>query len=535
MDARLMVVVVLLAGAGCSGSDGNSDAGQPDAGQPDAGSPDAASPDAASLDRGSPDAALPDMASPDSLPPDTAPSGDVGSFWSQDGSSADAGTCTGGWARSFGEPNVWDDISTTMDSAGDLVMAKYFYNSGGKVGGLTLQSQGKGDFYLAKMDCRGKYRWVQAVGGKGSDDVDFLGADQQGNIYVVGHTADTARFGKLTVSGKSTTSLYVAKVSPAGEFTWVSTFGPFETKFRKSSSSCWNYFTDMTVDAAGNVYLTGVLCGILNLDATTLYAAGIFDLMVVKLDAKGKFVWARVGSSGWYDGASDVAVDSKGNIYVAGGFGGYNPKYCSGSRTITLDSITLKSAGCSDALVAKLDPNGKFIWAVAAGGPAADGAGYILLHDSGDLFITGGHGSYKNYAPQSAPTFGGAKVIGTNKTGGFLARLTTAGKFKWAKIDMGTAGDISPGPGKSILVSGGPGYPAATRMSPHGVPLKSYMPVGSTNQHAAYYVSYNKLTGLALSGVFMGTATFGKQNLTSKGKGMYAVDAYLWWIPPSKL
>ena len=520
-----MVVVVLLAGAGCDSSDNM------DAGVPDMGSPDAASPDASLVDGPSPDSAATDTRGPD-----MKPAKDVGSFWGQDLSAPEAGACAGGFARAFGMPNQYDDITTAMDSAGDAIMGMDFVNSGGKVGGLSLLSQGKSDFVLAKLDRCGRYRWVRAVGGKSWDNVDFLGADKQGNIYVVGNTADTAKFGKFTVKGGAKGSLFVAKVSPAGQFIWVSTFGPYETTVSSSSGSCWNYFNDMAVDAAGNVHLVGVICGPLNAGGAILYPAGIFDLLVVKLDAKGKVTWATSAGSGWQDGAGGIVVDSNGNIFIAGYFGDYNLKYCGGARTIKLGKVTVKSeGGCADALVAAMTPKGEWVWGVAAGGSRSDGAGYILLHDNGDLFIAGSHGSYYVTSGQgSAPTFGGAPVTGTSKKGAFLARLSTAGKFKWANIDMGIAGCLSKGPDKSILMGGGPGNAAATRMSPAGVPLKAYTPMGAT-MLGGYQVSYTKLTGAVLSGVFMGTGTFGGETLTTLGSGTSAVDAYLWWIPPAKL
>ncbi|MCH8524750.1 MAG: T9SS type A sorting domain-containing protein [Balneolales bacterium] len=80
-------------------------------------------------------------------------------------------------------------------------------------------------------------------------------------------------------------------------------------------------------DAYGNSYFTGGFTGSITLGSTTLHSSADFDMFVAKLDANNNPVWARMASGATnlpeqfsLDGGTSLAVDSEGNIYVAGTF-----------------------------------------------------------------------------------------------------------------------------------------------------------------------------------------------------------------------
>jgi hypothetical protein len=59
------------------------------------------------------------------------------------------------------------------------------------------------------------------------------------------------------------------------------------------------------------------------------------------------------------------------------------------SDSLTLDSITLRSAGGQDIFVVKYDPNGKVLWARSAGGRNDDYGASIAVDASGNVYVTG--------------------------------------------------------------------------------------------------------------------------------------------------
>ena len=80
------------------------------------------------------------------------------------------------------------------------------------------------------------------------------------------------------------------------------------------------------MDAAGAVYTTGTFGGTFDADPGAgvfhLTTAGQLAVLVTKLDATGKFVWAgAVAGPGYHQGLG-IAVDGGGNVYVIGSFRG---------------------------------------------------------------------------------------------------------------------------------------------------------------------------------------------------------------------
>ena len=122
------------------------------------------------------------------------------------------------------------------------------------------------------------------------------------------------------------------------------------------------------------------------------------------------------GFSGYQEQGTDgLGVDGAGNIYVAGKF----------RRTATFGDTTLTSAGGLDVFVLKLDPAGKVLWAVSAGGPGDDDAEDLALGPRDVLMICGLFASTAN--------FGDTTLSAAGLTDLFVARLDAVdGRFVWA-------------------------------------------------------------------------------------------------------
>jgi len=95
--------------------------------------------------------------------------------------------------------------------------------------------------------------------------------------------------------------------------------------------------------ASGTVYLTGYFTQSLN----GQNAAGGRDAFLAKLD-QGTVSWLQPLGSGANDHATSVAIDSAGDIYIAGTTGG------------GLSGET--NSGAEDAFVAKYSPSGAQTW-----------------------------------------------------------------------------------------------------------------------------------------------------------------------------
>lgn len=132
----------------------------------------------------------------------------------------------------------------------------------------------------------------------------------------------------------------------------------------------WDFASGVAVDSAGDIIIAGVTDG--DLDGPS---AGNADAFVVKLGSDGSPVWTRQFGTTENDYVYDVAVDSDDNILVAG--------YTSG---VLGDS----SAGLADVFVTKFDSAGNRVWTHQFGSSDQDYA-YGVAVDSNDSILVVGY------------------------------------------------------------------------------------------------------------------------------------------------
>jgi hypothetical protein len=141
----------------------------------------------------------------------------------------------------------------------------------------------------------------------------------------------------------------------------------------------------IATDSNGNVYLTGLFDGSMNVGSYTLASNGSYDIFVIKLDTGDNVVWAKSYGGDFGDTGHGIATDSNGNIYLTGQF--------SGSMAVgSLPNSPLTSNGGSDIFVMKLDTDGDEKWAKNYGGTSilsnATSRG-IATDSSGNVYLTG--------------------------------------------------------------------------------------------------------------------------------------------------
>ncbi|HQF67438.1 MAG TPA: SBBP repeat-containing protein [Candidatus Cloacimonadota bacterium] len=306
-----------------------------------------------------------------------------------------------------------------------------------------------------------EWQWAVCAGNTGTDIGQSIAIDSQGNQYITGHFWGTTTFGSqtLTASGHLIDDIFVAKLDPSGNWLWAvnaggtgtgrgygiavddmdnvyvtgrflgtATFGSqtitgggiLVAKLDPSGNWLWvatgaiNYGEDIAVDSSGNVWVTGSFGGTAIIGSHTLTASGGQDIFVAKLNPSGNWIWAARAGGSNEDNGHDIAVDGAGNAYVTGYFGG----------TATFGSQTLTSSGSWDAFVAKLDPDGNWLCAVQAGGSGCEEGYGITVDGAGNAWVTG---SYQNTA-----TFGNHSLAYGGNGDIFIAKLDPSGNWLWA-------------------------------------------------------------------------------------------------------
>ncbi|PKN46516.1 MAG: hypothetical protein CVU59_05800, partial [Deltaproteobacteria bacterium HGW-Deltaproteobacteria-17] len=171
----------------------------------------------------------------------------------------------------------------------------------------------------------------------------------------------------------------------------------------------------VTVDASGNIYVTGRTTGALDGQVNQ----GDFDAFLSRFDADGNRTWTRLWGSIDDERGHGLTTDASGNIYITG--------LTSGS----LDGLPL--SGGDDVTLTKFGPGGMRQWSRQWGSPAED-RGYGVAADAlGNVCVTG-----HTKGDLDDQTFHGVEDI-------FLSCYTVDGTKLWSRqwgtplIDRGVA------------------------------------------------------------------------------------------------
>jgi gliding motility-associated-like protein len=173
---------------------------------------------------------------------------------------------------------------------------------------------------------------------------------------------------------------------------------------------------DVSSDGAGNTYTTGYFSSGANFGTLTLSVNGVTDIFVSKNTPTGTFAWAvKAGGTGPDRGLS-IKSDNAGNTYITGYYSG----------TATFGSQTLTSLGSQDIFIAKIDPNGTFLWARSAGGVNNDIGYGIDVDNNGNVAVTGEFTGTGTFGSFNLTSMNGSIDV-------FTTKLDGLGNFLWAK------------------------------------------------------------------------------------------------------
>ncbi|RYE15166.1 MAG: hypothetical protein EOP51_27175, partial [Sphingobacteriales bacterium] len=296
--------------------------------------------------------------------------------------------------------------------------------------------------------------------------------------YVYGGLIKTEPSGNVYVAGTTTTTtssdVILTKYSAAGAVLWSIQYdGGYHLK---------DVVIAMTVDAAGNVYLTGTTVN------NTMYS----DTYIItrKYSSTGSLIWsATYGLREFNSSPTDIAVDGSGNAYVVGykGIPPVNERY---------------------PLILKFNASGVLEWEQSVGTtPFLQHAG-VVQDNSGNIYVAGLEPTNPIYGSNSFTTFK------FNATGTLLWQRSYSVpnrqvQVKAIKLDIN--GDIL-----VAGISGGSGFFGYT----YGIAYVKYSPAGT--QLLAASIADVGATGPNIGGnVYLATDVAGNVYLaaTSTDKG----------------
>ncbi len=128
------------------------------------------------------------------------------------------------------------------------------------VSGL-VQSVGHNQIYVQKLDGQGDERWQTQFGWGATTLGEHLTStlDGNGNLYLAGTYSGTANFGQMLTSSSSAADIFIVKLDYAGTLQWARSVG----------GDGVDSVSTLTVDGSGQIYLTGKVNGVADLDPGT--------------------------------------------------------------------------------------------------------------------------------------------------------------------------------------------------------------------------------------------------------------------------
>jgi hypothetical protein len=339
------------------------------------------------------------------------------------------------WAKAIGKssPTGGDVgvVDIAFDASGNRYVAGSFEGQADVDPGparVNLQSNGANDMFFAKFDVSGNLIWAKGIGGIGGDFLNSIAIDASGNIIITGVFSNSVDFdagaGATSLSSSGDIDIFFAKYDPSGNFLWAKQLGGIGED---------NSFS-VGLDAAGNIYLTGVYSAEVDFDpgsdtVNLVSASSPTSIFLAKYTASGDYVWAKgISTSGTVGGNGvSLALDASNNVYVTGSFDG-TADFDAGSGTSNLVS---GSSG-NNVFFMKYDSAGDFIWAKSIHSIGAyDFAQGLTVDASGNIVLIGTFSGIADFDPSGGTAYITAFDDYTATT--FMAKYSTSGSLIWAK------------------------------------------------------------------------------------------------------
>ncbi len=303
--------------------------------------------------------------------------------------------------------------NVAADAHGNVYVAGTFDGTA-EVAGVPMTSAGMLDIFVAKFTPSGEAAWVRHFGGAGIDMVSGLTIDASERVWFTGTSSAAISLGGPTLNATGGAGIFLGTLDAFGNHLGSSAFG----------GAAIGTSTLVRVDAGGNIILAGTYQSSITFGTTVLPdAAGTYDCFVVKFDPQGAVLFARALGGTGVDLMQGLALDSAGNILIAGGF----------TESADFGTGPLPSIGAFDVFVAKIGSAGTTLYASRFGGVESDLARGVAVDVQDNVLLTGTFGATADFGAGPTKSAGNGDVFVTKRTGSLT--------HMWTKTYGGTGED----------------------------------------------------------------------------------------------
>jgi trimeric autotransporter adhesin len=282
------------------------------------------------------------------------------------------------WAKAVGGLSSDYLRAVAIDSAGNVAVVGYSTSAEttNLPYGKNISFTGETDGLVIKYDSDGNFIWANPIGGPSSDNINSVGVDSTGNIYIAGSVSNFTTNLPATLNLTSPGGSYgaIIKYDPQGVAQWARYIG----------GGMGAVLNSIAVDNQNNIIAAGTLIGGSTTSLPSGYnrtTAGGYDGLIVKYNSSGDILWTSSIGGASTETFTAVGVDAANNIYAAGTFW---------STTTNLPPAnSIVNAGSSDAVVLKFSSAGTPLWSGSVGGAGSESAVGLAIDGSQNVIMCG--------------------------------------------------------------------------------------------------------------------------------------------------
>jgi predicted Rdx family selenoprotein len=266
------------------------------------------------------------------------------------------------WEKSFGFSGADQSYIIKQTSDGNFLLGGSLdvTASGGQGNSKTSKRHAGGDYWLLKIDTKGKKLWSRYYGGQFTDTLLDISETENGNYILTGYSdsSDTDISNNL-----GEYDFWIVKVNNTGDLIWERNFGGSQIDEAFSITKT----TDNHFLIAGNTR---------SADKDVTLNNGSSDIWVIKISSDGTLIWERNFGGTSFDNANKIISAERGGFYVVGS-----------SRSSDIDAAS--NFGNKDVWILKIDATGNLQWQKNIGGSNLDEASSVIELQNGSLIVSG--------------------------------------------------------------------------------------------------------------------------------------------------
>lgn len=271
--------------------------------------------------------------------------------------------------------------------------------------------------FMGVLDENGNWLWTSQGGGGIFNAEENITSDNDNNTYITQTLNGNASFGDGSISTSGNMDVFISKINATGSFVWGTKIG---------GDSCSVSPIAIETDSNANVYAIGHFYGDAKFGDTLIkyqQSGNFHTVYVTKFDSSGKWLWTRTSTGSLSASVYSTSIDGEGNIFIAGNY----------VKEVNFGSTNLKVQGNIDGFVAKINKDGKWLWAKSIGGSGVTRTYAITSDGKGNTIVAG------NY--EDTCWIGADTLLSFGYSDFFVAQLDSVGNWLWTLDGGGNSVD----------------------------------------------------------------------------------------------